>query len=196
MNDEETLLRAVLEQPDDPATRAVFADWLEEQGQGGGIISFSSPGGSGASHVYTIVYGSTLVAIATVLRRVHRVATPVWRCGPLAGFSKKPTDRVLERWESFAAERCQTIDSWAKVKALALAAPDCGIPFNEESAYRHTLWDRTTNLEARWDYPSDTHAPTQTALIAAYHSMIALAALLPTQIERLEPVSSLFRPLA
>ncbi|HYT88049.1 MAG TPA: TIGR02996 domain-containing protein [Gemmataceae bacterium] len=191
MNDEEALLRTVLEQPDDPATRAIFADWLEEQGQGGGIIFLATVGDLRYSHSYTIVYGATLVAMATVLQLPHQVARPAWRCCPLADFSNEPTDHLLERWEVLAAERCRGIDSWAKVKALATAAP-VQASGAAGSRYHHALWDRTTTLEAAWNGLGN--GP-QTTLIAAYHSLIALAALLPTQIEREEPVSRLFRPL-
>src|SRR5262249_4558108 len=124
-----------------------------------------------------------------------QVVQPAWRCGPLAAFSNKPTDHVA-RWEMPAVRRCQAIDSWAKIKALAVAAPACGNPTDEGTDYLHAIWARTRNLAVTWSDPHPRYHPTQTMLIAAYHSLIALAALLPTQIERGEPVSEFFRPLA
>jgi uncharacterized protein (TIGR02996 family) len=193
MNDEEAILRAVLEHPEDIATRAIFGDWLEEQGQEGGIVSFSSTTAFGVSHSYTIVYGPTLVAVSTVLQRAHRVAQPAWRCGPLAAFGNKPTDQVA-RWELPAVRRCQKIDSWAKVKALAVGALRCDGHTPGGTSYHHILWDRSMTLDVTWSANASDHP--QGTLITAYHSLIALAALLPTQIERGEPVSEFFRPLA
>jgi uncharacterized protein (TIGR02996 family) len=184
MNDEEALLRAVLERPDEEGTRAIFGDWLEEQGQGGGIVAVANTYGPSETHYYRFVYGPALVAVCTRFRAAHQVSTTFQRCYSLSRFATEAEDPSVEAWRTLGARRCLSIDNWAKVKALALAAPDCGEHRWGDASYHHSFWDRDTAIEATWHGPNSREHPSQAVLIAAYHSLIALAELLPSQIGR------------
>jgi uncharacterized protein (TIGR02996 family) len=184
MNDEESLLRAVLGQPNNQEMQAVFADWLEDLGQGGGTIYIWSVLDSEPDRAYRFAYGPTLVGVGTTFRAPHQAAKIISRCCSLAGFQSEAVDPALPGWRTLAAQRCLTIDSWAKVRALALAVPDCRRPGSRGGRYHHILWDRTTTLDAMWDSPEAEGCPALTTLIAAYQSLITLAGLLPKQLKQ------------
>src|SRR5947209_16974372 len=105
MNDEESLLRAVLGQPGNQDTQAVFADWLEDLGQGGGTTYIWSLLDLESCRAYRFAYGPTLVGVATTLRAPHQAATIISRCRPLAGFQSEAVDPALPSWRTLAAQR-------------------------------------------------------------------------------------------
>jgi uncharacterized protein (TIGR02996 family) len=172
MNDEEALIRALIDTPDDAGIRSVFSDWLEEQGATGGVARLWFRHVPAPARTYTFVYsvGKVVVAIST-----HGL--DLRRSLPRPGFLNEAEDPHPPRWKVIAAERCKAVENWEGLRDLALAARGReGSSSTDRTTFRHTLWGRVSPVEGRWDDPAPT------PLVSIYYSLIALAGLLPRDI--------------
>jgi uncharacterized protein (TIGR02996 family) len=211
MTDEDAFIQALISDPGDKGLRMAFADWLEEHGTSGGLALFGSQPAFSHGRDYLIIYSLRKVIVATAvqvsreaersdLSSLHgrkdrwafvwvagRGTTTLSRSLPLPGLINHAEELYVPKWKSLAAARCKAIDSWHKLKALAVAGVSC---FTEGMldgvSYRHSFWDRETNIHAGWMNPNPKDHRPQTQLISLYGGLIVLADLLPTRLDAME----------
>jgi hypothetical protein len=180
VNDEEALVRALVNDLEDEALLSVFFDWLEDNGTAGGIARLSTRtwGSREQSHVF--VSSATQVTVQTMV-----AGRALWKSLLLPGLLEDGEGNLAPYWKRQAAERCQSINAWDKLRSLVLAAPSCGVEqagVYGVSSHTHSLRDREGLLSATWTNPRAAEHPVQVELLLAYGGLIALADLLPSQV--------------